>query len=115
MHGEPPYPLNIKEFNRLNGEANSRVHFEFTERGFEEVWIDIDEELWFPLWRLIKYASDFFTSGDLKYIKQCKCGSFFLDRTKNKTRRYGNPITGGSTARSKTYYLKKFAAVRVKM
>ncbi|MDF2433779.1 MAG: hypothetical protein JWP44_3410 [Mucilaginibacter sp.] len=107
MNDEPVHPATLDEFNWINNKANGHLCFAITAYGLQEVWFNIDEEMAFPLWRMIKCAEELFTSGDMKLIKKCQCGSLFLDRTKNKNRRYCNPSTCGSPSRAKAYYQRK--------
>jgi predicted RNA-binding Zn ribbon-like protein len=105
MNDEPVHPVTINEFNSLNDEADKHVCFAMTAYGLREVWSNIAGEMAFPLWRIVKYAGEFLISGDVKFIKKCHCGNLYPDKTKNKTRRYCNPLTCGTAFRSKQYYL----------
>jgi predicted RNA-binding Zn ribbon-like protein len=107
QNDEPVHPITIGDFNSFNDEANKHLGFAMTAYGFRAVWRDTDEEMAFPLWKIIKYAGEFLASGDVGLIKKCHCGNLYLDKTKNKTRRYCNPLTCGSASRSRQYYLKK--------
>ena len=104
INNEPLHPITLNDFNMLNDEANKHLRFEMTPDGFQNVWFNINEEMAFPLWRMMKCAIAFLTSGDIKLIKKCSCGNFFLDRTKNGIKQYCNPLTCGSIKRSKQYY-----------
>ncbi len=106
MRDEPVHPITLSDFNSFNEAANKHLSFEMTAYGLREVWINIEEEMAYPLWKLIKDAATFLTSADLRFIKRCHCGNLYLDKTKNKIRRYCNPLTCGSALRSKQYYLR---------
>jgi predicted RNA-binding Zn ribbon-like protein len=110
VNDEPIHPVVTDEFNSINNEANKHLCFAATAYGLREVWHNVDEEMAFPLWRIMKYAAVFLTSGDIKFIKKCRCGSLYLDKTKNNSRRYCNPLTCGSAYRSKQYYQKKVSS-----
>jgi predicted RNA-binding Zn ribbon-like protein len=106
-HDEPVHPITIGDLNAIYDEANKHLCLAITAYGLQEVWNNADEELAFPLWQIIKLAVHFLTSGDVKFIKKCRCGSLYLDKTKNSNRRYCNPLTCGSACRSKQYYQRK--------
>lgn len=100
----PVHKQTIEHFNLINNEANSHLRFEFTSYGLQEIWFKTTEEMAAPLWIIIKQAGDFFQSGDIKYIKKCRCGSLFLDKTKNSKRQWCNPLNCGNTYRCKKHY-----------
>ena len=107
VNDEQVHPIVIDEFNAINDEANKHLCFAITAYGLREVWRNVHEEMAYPLWRIIKCAGQFLISEDVKFIKKCRCGSLYLDKTKNSNRRYCNPFTCGSACRSKQYYKRK--------
>ncbi|WP_370362844.1 CGNR zinc finger domain-containing protein [Mucilaginibacter flavidus] len=42
--------------------------------------------------------------GRIWVYKNCSCGKFYLDTTRNKNRRWCNPLICGNSVRSKKYY-----------
>ncbi|MDB5149734.1 MAG: zinc finger protein [Mucilaginibacter sp.] len=103
MHDEPVSPAVTDELNAENDDANKHVCYAMTPNGLAKEWRDPQEELAFPLWIVIKKAIRFLTSKDIQHIKKCHCGNLYLDTTKNRNRRYCNPLTCGSIRRSKQY------------
>ena len=108
-YDEPVHHRVVEEFNAINDEANKHLRFAMTGYGLRKVWRNVDEEMAFPLWLIIKHTGDFLMSEDVKFIKKCHCGSFYLDKTKNHNRRYCNPLTCGSARRSTKYYQRCFS------
>jgi predicted RNA-binding Zn ribbon-like protein len=103
MYDEPVPAAIIDELNAANDEANKHISYAMTPYGLMEGWRSPQEELAFPLWIITKSALKFLTSAEVKYIKRCHCGHFYLDTTKNRNRRYCNPLTCGKIRRSKKY------------
>ena len=58
--------------------------------------------------RIVESAVALLTSPDLERVKACPgCGWFFLDETKNGSRRWCSMRMCGSLAKSRRYYLRK--------
>jgi predicted RNA-binding Zn ribbon-like protein len=56
-------------------------------------------------WRIIEAAVGLLTSAQIGRLKACPtCGWFFLDRTKNQSRRWCSMATCGSSAKARRYY-----------
>lgn len=63
-----------------------------------------------PVWAGLRSAWDVLNSQDQTRIKECEaCGWLFLDRTRNKGKRWCNPATCGNTDKTKRYYRRKKA------
>jgi len=55
--------------------------------------------------RVAEVAATLLTSADLERVKACPtCGWFFLDTSKNRSRRWCSMSTCGASAKSRTYY-----------
>jgi predicted RNA-binding Zn ribbon-like protein len=107
MEGVVPYPGTITHFNSYFEEVKKHVSLNMNGYGMLEVWVGTKDQLAFPLWRLIKSAQNFLMTTDGQFIKKCKCGNLFIDRSKNGKRRWCNPATCGSAYWSKEYYQRK--------
>lgn len=58
-------------------------------------------------WRLVEAAIALLTSSRLNYLKTCpSCGWFFLDMSKNRSRRWCSMAMCGSNAKARRYYWK---------
>lgn len=56
-------------------------------------------------WRLVEAALALLTSERFSNVKTCpSCGWFFLDTSKNKSRRWCSMTTCGSNAKARRYY-----------
>lgn len=59
-------------------------------------------------WRLVHAAVALLTSAELGRLKACpRCGWFFLDASKNRSRRWCSMATCGSTEKSRAYYHRR--------
>ncbi|MCR8558528.1 CGNR zinc finger domain-containing protein [Mucilaginibacter sp. BJC16-A38] len=105
--GVAPYPGTITNFNTHFEEVKKRIVLNMNGYGMLEVWVGTKDQLAFPLWRLIKSAQNFLMTMDGQFIKKCKCGNLFIDRSKNGKRRWCNPATCGSAYWSKEYYRRR--------
>jgi predicted RNA-binding Zn ribbon-like protein len=71
------------------------------------------EELERPLWEIARSAADLLTSGDHDRIKECAsttCEWVFLDRSRNRSRRWCDMTDCGNRAKARRFQAKKHAA-----
>ena len=68
------------------------------------------EELERPLWDIARSAADLLTSGEHDRIKQCAsttCEWVFLDRSRNRSRRWCDMSDCGNRAKARRFHAKK--------
>jgi len=73
------------------------------------------DELERPLWEIARSAADLLTSGEHERIKECAsttCEWVFLDRSRNRSRRWCDMSDCGNRAKARRFQAKKHA-VRV--
>ena len=59
-------------------------------------------------WRIVDASVELLTSEQLAHVKSCpSCGWFFLDTTKNKSRRWCSMTMCGSASKARRYYRRK--------
>jgi predicted RNA-binding Zn ribbon-like protein len=71
------------------------------------------DELDRPLWDIARSAADLLTSGDHERIKQCAsttCEWVFLDRSRNRSRRWCDMSDCGNRAKARRFHAKKQTA-----
>jgi predicted RNA-binding Zn ribbon-like protein len=102
-----PYHQQLNLFNLVNDEANKHRRLDMNGDGMWEVWIKPEEEIAFPLWKIVKQATQFLMLVNGKQVKKCGCGNLFPDRSKNNTRRWCKRLTCGSRYWSKEYSQRK--------
>ena len=60
-----------------------------------------------PLWRIAKSAADLLISGEVLAVRECAaetCGWLFLDRSRNRTRRWCDMKICGNRAKARRHY-----------
>jgi predicted RNA-binding Zn ribbon-like protein len=60
-------------------------------------------------WRVARSAADLLTTADLALVRECAadtCGWLFLDRSRNRSRRWCDMNVGGNRAKVRRHYLK---------
>jgi predicted RNA-binding Zn ribbon-like protein len=68
-----------------------------------------------PLWAIARSAADVLTSGERDRIRECAsptCEWVFLDRSKNRSRRWCDMADCGNRAKARRYQQRRRAAVR---
>jgi predicted RNA-binding Zn ribbon-like protein len=71
------------------------------------------EELERPLWDIAESAADLLTSGEHDRVKQCAsttCEWVFLDRSRNRSRRWCDMSDCGNRAKARRFHAKKQTA-----
>jgi len=88
----------------------SQVEFGNGTSSVRASWNIAPEDLDKPIYPIIKSAYDLLLGGQLHRIKECgTCGWLFLDKSKNRSRKWCNMDTCGSQQKSKNYYHRKKA------
>ena len=92
------------------GRARARLVFDRTGVGWS---LPADEdELDRPLWEIARSAADLLTSGDHDRIKECAsttCEWVFLDRSRNRSRRWCDMSDCGNRAKARRFQAKRHA------
>jgi predicted RNA-binding Zn ribbon-like protein len=110
MDGRPVHGHVLHLFNSVAGEVKGHLRYEVGPRGLEQFWVGINEELMAPLWFVMSEAMLLVDNSQLRLVKRCPlCGSFFLDSSRSGNRRWCNPNTCGSVAKSSGYYDRKIS------
>lgn len=102
---ESPDDKTQAAFNYLLEKAMSRLRLRI-ENGMQvsHHWKD-KIDLGYPLYPIIKSAYDLLTSDKLDRVKECgACGWLFLDKSKNKSRKWCSMENCGSNVKAKRYY-----------
>ena len=68
-------------------------------------WRDMAEDLESPLWPIVWSAAGLLTDPDLALLRECgRCSWLFLDRSKNRRRRWCKMEACGNRAKSQRHY-----------
>lgn len=108
--GKPVDKDVLSDFNELLAEAMHHIGFENTKDGIKETWLNPENNIAAPLWKVMKSAYDILTAPGAKYVKECSaCGWLFLDKSRTHTRRWCNPLECGSVDKATRYYHRQKA------
>lgn len=94
---------------RLNQEVQAAFEhrrLEAANGGLRWHWAD-DDELSAPLWRIATSAADLLSSPEAQSIRECaeeSCGWLFVDRSRNRARRWCDMKTCGNRAKARRHY-----------
>ncbi len=100
---------------RLLNEAVSRALLQLrivpTPGGFEWDWRHEGAALDRVLWPIARSAADLLTGTDLSRLRQCAddrgCGWLFLDRSRNRSRRWCDMSACGNRAKARQHYRRQ--------
>ena len=104
-HRQPPAE-DLRRFNAALGEAGEHLRLAGSKGEFHLDW-DTDSSFERVLWPVVRSAVDLVTSGDVLRLRICEgngCGWFFLDTTRNRSRRWCNMASCGNRAKVKRFY-----------
>ena len=102
---QPP-PADLQRFNAALAESGRHLHITGGERGFHCAW-DTNDRLDRVLWPAVRSAADLLTSSELPRLRLCEgegCGWFFMDNTRNRSRRWCNMAVCGNRAKVRRFY-----------
>jgi predicted RNA-binding Zn ribbon-like protein len=105
--GSEPNKNDMELFIRAYGDAISHGHLRRKDNQYRATW-NVDESSDALLWPIIHSAGDLLQSDDLAHVKECPgCGWFFLDTSKNQSRRWCSMNTCGARDKMRRYHKKK--------
>lgn len=97
----------LKKFNKYLEWANRHINIKLDEDRIVESFQYDSLSANNYLIPIIKSAKDLLISDSVKYIKQCgNCGWIYLDKSKNRTRRWCNMKACGNKIKTQKYYRK---------
>lgn len=111
--GEAPPAPALKHLNRVLPETLSHLRLvpgdeccAWSWRGCEGA----EEELAFLLWPVVRSAADLLTDDDLDRVRECDadtCRWLFLDRSRNRSRRWCDMQQCGNRAKARRHYRRQ--------
>jgi len=111
----PPAAEDLERLNAALPEALSWLRLERRKDGFEWTWAAPasglpTEALDAPLWPIVRSAAELLTSAELRQVRECAAGDctwLFLDRSRNRSRRWCSMETCGNRAKAHRHYRRK--------
>jgi predicted RNA-binding Zn ribbon-like protein len=104
--GHQPSTKDLEQLSQVVQKAMSHLHLQRQNGGFELDWPRPENALNFLAWRAARSAAELLTSSDLGSLKLCDCGWYFLDRSKNHSRRWCDMKICGNRQKARRYYQK---------
>jgi predicted RNA-binding Zn ribbon-like protein len=106
-------PVSADDLRTLNRAiARSMAHAGLSPAGarFEWGWPEAALDLERVSWWVARSAAELLTSFDLTLVRECAgydCGWLFMDRTKNRSRRWCDMSTCGNRAKGRRHYERR--------
>ena len=113
--GESPRDADLALIGDAAAAGAARSRLVFDKEGVGWSLPSDSDDLERPLWDIARSAADLLTSGDHDRIKECAsttCEWVFLDRSRNRSRRWCDMSDCGNRAKARRFQAKKHA-VRV--
>lgn len=105
LNGDNPNVKDQITFNKWLSKSLRHTKINFEARNILTSWNNLPTDFDQPIYRIIKSAYDLLISDKVDRIKECSaCGWLFLDKSKNKCRKWCNMETCGSKEKSRSYY-----------
>ena len=104
------------DLTRLNAsleEALEHLRIVTREKTFALDWHNVEGELDLPSWMAARSAADLLTSERLPRVHECQgqdCGWLFLDRSRNRSRRWCDMADCGNREKARRNYARKRSA-----
>jgi len=114
--GRPPAAEDLGLLNAALPEALSRLRLERRGSGFGWAWeAPPAEPLLAPLWPILRSAAELLASDELYRVRECaapSCAWLFVDRSRNRSRRWCSMETCGNRAKAHRHYRRRSATER---
>ena len=101
-----PSREDVEAFNRFLGEALRHTRLVPNSPAFKREWDD-PASLQRPLWPIVSSAAELMTGEQFGFVRQCeseRCSWLFIDRSRNRTRRWCNMKVCGNRAKARRHY-----------
>lgn len=105
--GDEPRVANLEQLNEFLREALCCLEVERRDDGYVWSWAGRGGSLESPLWRVAHSAAELLTGGELDRVRVCAgatCNWLFLDRSRNRSRRWCDMATCGNRAKARRHY-----------
>jgi predicted RNA-binding Zn ribbon-like protein len=106
----PPSAADLEQLNAALPQALSRLRLEPRGSEFVWTWAAAEESLAAPLWPILRSAAELLTAEERQRVRECAgsgCTWLFLDRSRNRARRWCSMETCGNRAKAKRHYHRR--------
>ncbi|MGH6955018.1 MAG: CGNR zinc finger domain-containing protein [Alphaproteobacteria bacterium] len=100
----------LEVLNDALADAVSHLKIGAAAGGVEWTWVGTEHALEQPLWPIARSTAELLTTSAAARVKECPgrhCGWLFLDRTKNRSRRWCEMSVCGNRAKARRHYRRK--------
>jgi predicted RNA-binding Zn ribbon-like protein len=107
---ETPADSDLERLNAELPEAFSRLRLERRGNDLVWTWAARDNALEAPLWPVLRSAAELLTSEDRQQVRECAgtaCTWLFLDRSRNRSRRWCSMESCGNRAKARRHYRRR--------
>jgi predicted RNA-binding Zn ribbon-like protein len=104
---QPPTAADLERLNAALPEGLSRLRLERRGAEFALTWAPSEPSLAAPLWPILRSAAELLVSEERRQIRECAsqaCSWLFLDRSRNRSRRWCSMETCGNRAKARRHY-----------
>lgn len=108
--GRPVPESDLTVLNSVLESAMGGLHLEPADEGFLWGWSEQVDDLELPLWPVARSAAELLTGDDLDRLRECdgrSCSWLFLDRSRNRSRRWCSMATCGNRAKARRHYRRQ--------
>lgn len=105
-----PESGDLELLNNLLKKAFRQLEVRRESEGFGWGWGGPDQALDRPLWPILRSAAELLVSGELGSLRECDsstCSWLFLDRSRNRRRRWCDMATCGNRAKARRHYRRQ--------
>jgi predicted RNA-binding Zn ribbon-like protein len=109
VHGRHPDESHLRALNGFLSEARALDEIVWHKRRFVRSFRDVTERLDGPLRQVIDAAVVLITSSDINKVRECSektCRWFFVDRSRNHSRRWCDMQLCGNRSKAKRFYAR---------
>ncbi|MCM8750441.1 ABATE domain-containing protein [Thermomicrobiaceae bacterium CFH 74404] len=109
-HRRPPDTADLDLLNAALGEAAHHLRIARVGELFTWGWADWGEMLDCLLWPIARAAAELLVSGELDRVRACAnppCGWLFIDRSRNRSRRWCDMRSCGNRMKARRHYQRK--------
>jgi len=105
-----PADSDLERLNAALPEAFSRLRLQSRGGDLVWAWAAPDDPLEAPLWPILRSAAELLTSEERKQVRECAgtaCTWLFLDRSRNRSRRWCSMESCGNRAKARRHYRRR--------
>jgi predicted RNA-binding Zn ribbon-like protein len=109
VHGRRPDESHLRALNRISSQAPALDEVVWHKRRFVRTVRDVTERPDGPLWQVVSAALVLITSPDIYNVRECSektCRWFFLDRSRNHSRRWCDMQLCGNRSKANRFYAR---------